>query len=112
MNEERARALLEEERTRVEALLRETAGAGQEDRDSADEQGVDVADPAPALTDELEDDAIAAQLRDRLEAIARAEQRLEAGTYGRSVRSGEAIPDERLEADPAAELTADEARQG
>jgi DnaK suppressor protein len=32
------------------------------------------------------------------------------GTYGRSVRSGEPIPDERLEADPAAELTISEAR--
>jgi DnaK suppressor protein len=36
--------------------------------------------------------------------------RLEAGTYGRSVRSGQPIPDERLEADPAAELTIEEAR--
>ena len=36
--------------------------------------------------------------------------RLDDGTYGRSVRSGEPIPDERLEADPAAELTISEAR--
>ena len=39
-------------------------------------------------------------------------QRLEEGTYGRSVRSGAPIPDERLEADPAAELTVEEAQQG
>ena len=32
-----------------------------------------------------------------------------AGSYGRSVRSGQAIPDERLEADPLAELTVQEA---
>ena len=36
--------------------------------------------------------------------------RLDDGTYGRSVRSGQPIPDERLEADPAAELTIEEAR--
>jgi len=42
--------------------------------------------------------------------IERALHRLDEGTYGRSVRSGEPIPDERLEADPAAELTIEEAR--
>jgi DnaK suppressor protein len=46
-----------------------------------------------------------------LAAIDRAEQRLAAGTFGRSVRSGAPIPDERLEADPAAELTVQEAEQ-
>ena len=39
----------------------------------------------------------------------RAEQRLDDGTYGRSIRSGDPIPDERLRADPAAELTVEEA---
>jgi DnaK suppressor protein len=43
--------------------------------------------------------------------VARAEDRLAAGTYGRSVRSNEPIPDERLEADPAAELTVEEEAQ-
>ena len=47
-------------------------------------------------------------LRERLATIQRAEQRLLDGTYGRSVRSGQPIPDDRLEADPAAELTVDE----
>jgi DnaK suppressor protein len=112
MDETRARTLLEEERTRVEALLRDTDRAAVEDRDAVDEQPGDYADPATNLTVELGDDAIAAQLRRRLEAIARAERRLEDGTFGLSVRSGKPIPDERLEADPAAELTADEAREG
>jgi DnaK suppressor protein len=53
---------------------------------------------------------VAAQLRDRLDTIDRALARLEAGTYGRSVLSGKPIPDQRLEADPAAELTVEEAR--
>ena len=56
------------------------------------------------------DDSTADTLRDRLAAIDRALQRLDNGTYGRSVRSGVPIPDERLEADPAAELTVEEAR--
>ena len=50
--------------------------------------------------------------RARLAALERAEARLAAGIYGRSVRSGRPIPDERLEADPLAELTVDEARPG
>ena len=37
-----------------------------------------------------------------------AEQRIEQGTYGVSVESGEAIPDARLEAIPWAERTAEE----
>ena len=40
----------------------------------------------------------------------RAEHRLDEGTFGRSVRSGLPIPDDRLEADPAAELTVEEAQ--
>jgi DnaK suppressor protein len=52
---------------------------------------------------------VAAGLRDRLAALDRALQRVEDGTYGRSIRSGALIPDERLEADPAAELTVQEA---
>ena len=42
--------------------------------------------------------------------LRRAEQRIDAGTYGYSIRSGQAISDERLEADPAAELTVAEAQ--
>jgi hypothetical protein len=48
-------------------------------------------------------------LRSRWAALQRAEARLAAGSYGRSVRSGQPIPDERLAADPLAELTAEEA---
>jgi DnaK suppressor protein len=109
MEEERARALLQAERARTEALLRETAGAGQEDRDTANEPG-DLADPAERLTAEEVDDAVAAGLRERLAALDRAERRLQDGTFGLSVRSGVRIPDARLEADPAAELTVEEAR--
>jgi DnaK suppressor protein len=108
MDEERARRLLESERTRVEALLAEQQEAARSDR--ASEDAADAFDDAPEeLVDQLTADAVSASLRSRLAAIARAEARLADGTYGRSVRSGRPIPDDRLEADPAAELTADEA---
>jgi DnaK suppressor protein len=93
----------------VERLLAETEAAGVDDRTEAN-QGGDLTDPAERLTAEESDDAVAAGLRERLAAIGRAEHRIDEGVYGYSVRSGLPIPDERLEADPAAELTADEAR--
>jgi DnaK suppressor protein len=112
MDENRARTLLQAERAEVQSLLAGAEEAGQEDREAEDEEGgVDSADPATSLTAEGMDDAIADSLRDRLAAIDRALHRLDEGTYGRSVRSGVPIPDERLEADPAAELTVEEARQ-
>jgi DnaK suppressor protein len=109
MDDDRARELLATERRRVQALLEETTAAGQSEREASLETG-DIADSAPSLVSEGTDDAIAAGLRDRLDALDRAEERRRAGTYGRSVRSGVPIPDERLEADPAAELTVEEAQ--
>jgi RNA polymerase-binding transcription factor DksA len=44
----------------------------------------------------------------RLEAIEGAEARLSEGTFGRSIQSGEPIPDGRLEIEPWAELTVEE----
>ncbi len=110
MDEEQVRARLHAERAEVQGLLADTEAAGQQDRESEDDTG-DIADPAQSLTAEGVDDAIADSLRDRLAALDRAEQRLDAGTYGRSVRSGAPIPAERLAADPAAELTVEEAQQ-
>ena len=111
MDQDRARSLLIAERDVVQGLLKDAAKAGQQDRQSeVDSEAEDNADAALALTEEGQDDAIAESLRSRLDAIERALRRLDEGTYGRSVRSGEPIPDERLEADPAAELTVEEAR--
>lgn len=110
MDDDRARALLQEERQRVERLIAATRDDASSDRAEADETG-DMTDPAERLIAEGLDDAVAGGLQDRLEAIERAEQRLSEGTYGRSVRSGLPIPDARLEADPAAELTVEEAAQ-
>lgn len=108
MELERARSLLTAERAQVQQTLADLDTARAEDREAEDETG-DIADPAQPLTEEGVDDAVAAGLRDRLAKIDRALQRVENGTYGRSIRSGVPIPDERLEANPAAELTVQEA---
>ena len=107
MDHARARALLRSEETEVRRLLSDIGAAAQDDRAAQQEIG-DSGDPAQPLAAEGVDDAIAASLRERLRAIKRAEERLDKGVYGRSVRSGVPIPDERLEADPAAELTVEE----
>jgi DnaK suppressor protein len=108
MDDERAGGLLQEERHRVEHLIAQAREDARADRAEANQTG-DIADPAERLTAEEVDDAVLEGLEARLAAVSRAEQRLAAGTYGRSVRSGLPIPDERLEADPAAELTVEEA---
>ena len=112
MDNEQARARLLAERAEVQGLLRDAERAGQQDRETEDESAAtgDAADAAQSLSAEGQDDAVAESLRDRLAALDRALQRLDDGTYGRSVRSGLPIPPERLEADPAAELTVEEAR--
>lgn len=93
----------------MEALLAGLRADRRDDRQAQDDGGADWSDPAQSLTAEGADDAVAAGLDERLEAIRRAEERLAVGTFGRSVLSGTPIPDERLEADPAAEVTVEEA---
>lgn len=109
MDHEHARARLLAERAEVADLLRDAESSAQQDRAAAGETG-DIADAAQPLAAQGLDDAVAASLRERSAALDRALQRLDDGTYGRSVRSGLPIPDDRLEADPAAELTVEEAR--
>jgi DnaK suppressor protein len=106
----RAKELLLAERSRIEQLLEESGAAGAADRTAANQDG-DMFDSAQPLTEEGTDESVMDGFRDRLAAVERAEARLEEGTYGLSVQSGVPIPDDRLEADPAAELTVDEARQ-
>jgi DnaK suppressor protein len=108
MDKEEARTRLQAEHAEVTALLSGAESAGQQDRETESEIG-DTGDSAQQLAAQGVDDAVAASLGERLAALKRALQRLDDGTYGRSVRSGLPIPDERLDADPAAELTVDEA---
>ena len=110
MEHAKAKELLDAERLRVQSALSDLEEAGREDRTAANEPG-EMYDSAEPLAKEGVDDSVRAELRERLAAIARAEERLAAGTYGYSLRSGDIIPDDRLEADPAAELTIQEARE-
>ena len=106
MDPDRARDLLRAERTRIERGLAQAAH--EDDGEEADDQ-----DPGN-LGSDLYQDELDEGLRDdlgaQLAAVERAEARLAAGTYGLSVRSGEPIPDERLEVVPTAELTVEEER--
>ena len=106
MDADRARELLVAERARIERALGRLGH--QDDGEPADEY-----DPANLASDLYQDEFDAGRaddLRAQLAAVERAEERLAAGTYGRSIESGEPIPDERLEAVPTAELTAEEER--
>jgi DnaK suppressor protein len=101
MDPDRARELLAAERARLEELIAlaqsdELSDLSDEDRDEH-------------LGDAELDAGLLERYQEDLAAVERAEARLAAGTYGFSVLSGEPIPDERLEAFPAAELTAEEA---
>jgi DnaK suppressor protein len=107
MDDDHARALLQEERQRLELLLR-SVDADRDRVARADEVSEDLVDGANRRTAEETDEAVARRLTSRLQALRRAEDRLAAGTYGRSVLSGRPIPDERLEAFPLAELTVEE----
>ena len=106
MEPERARELLARERSRIEeALGAHTGGAGALESDANREPGDEGSEDL--YQDELSAGRIA-DLKDELAAVERAEARLKDGTYGLSVRSGEPIPDGRLEARPTAELTVEE----
>ncbi len=111
MDQDRARSLLLAERDEVQDLIKDTEQSVQANQQSeVDSEAGDIEDAAQPLSAEGTGDAIAESLRSRLEVIERALHRLDDGTYGKSVQSGDPIPDERLEADPAAELTIEEAR--
>jgi DnaK suppressor protein len=103
---DRARELLTGERRRIEHAL---SRLGHQDTgEPADE--FDPANLASDLYQDEYDEGREDDLRAQLAAVERAEERLAAGTYGLSVESGQPIPDERLEAVPTAELTAEEER--
>jgi DnaK suppressor protein len=103
----RARALLDQERRRLEQLGR--AVSRDHDDAVATSSPEDQVDGADRRVTEETSQALSERLRDRWGALERAEARLAAGTYGTSVLSGRPIPDERLEAFPLAELTVEEA---
>ena len=110
MDDRRARELVAARRERIEAALRDLTGDVSSESD-LERQQEGESDTGSELATEMVDDALIADLRAELAAVARAEERIEAGTYGRSVDSGVAIPDERLESQPLAERTVEEQRR-
>jgi DnaK suppressor protein len=104
MDPERARELLAAERKRIEQALAQLAH--QDTGELSTEE--DPADLASDLYQDELDEGLADDLREKLAAVERAEERLAAGTYGLSVESGKPIPDDRLEALPTAERTVEE----
>jgi DnaK suppressor protein len=102
MDAERAKERLAKERARVE---KELEGIGPP---ISEDEPEDSGDAAEDLQQDATDDALREGLRRTLHDIERAEQRLEEGTYGKSVVSGDPIPDERLDAVPWADRKVDE----
>jgi DnaK suppressor protein len=105
VDEARARELLRRERDRLERALSELTHDASEELSHADQH---PADEGSELFESERDAGLAEGLRTELAAVERAERRLADGSYGRSVESGELIPDERLEAMPWAERTVEE----
>jgi DnaK suppressor protein len=109
MEPERARQLIARERSRIEQAIAAIEGEGPL-------EGSDRKEPGDEGSEDLyQDEFNQSRLEDLhrdLAAVERAEERLSAGTYGLSVDSGEAIPDERLEAVPTAERTVEEESHG
>lgn len=104
---DRGRELLRAERERVESAVTDLERLRQGEL-SEIEIATAPEDDAELITAEAIDEALEQRLRAQLEAIERAEKRLEDGSYGLSVESGEPIPSQRLETIPWAERTAKE----
>ncbi|HET8975206.1 MAG TPA: hypothetical protein VFN15_01145 [Solirubrobacterales bacterium] len=98
MDPDGARKRLGEERARIE---QELADLGDPSVTSDEAEATE--DKAVQLDQIEREQVIREELKGTLAAIERAQKRLEDGTYGTSVVSGEPIPEERLEAVPWAD---------
>src|SRR5438270_2389199 len=111
MNDKRARELVARERARIEQSLRELNADVMAEVELHQQQTGEASEAGTDLDREEIDIALVADLREGLEAVGRAEARIAAGKYGRSIDTGAQIPDERLEAAPLAERTIEEQRR-
>jgi DnaK suppressor protein len=109
VDSERAQELLQAERSRIEADIAALRQGGPLEGDDQGEPG--DRDSESIYQDEFDEGRLG-DLQDQLAAVERAEARLQGGTYGLSVVSGEPIPDDRLEVLPTAERTIEEERAG
>jgi DnaK suppressor protein len=110
MDDRRARELVAAERLRIETALRDLTGEVRDEGDLGRQQEGE-SDAGGVLSTEMVDDALVANLKLELEAVVRAEARIESGTFGRSIEGGATIPDDRLESQPLAERTVEEQRR-
>jgi DnaK suppressor protein len=102
-----ARKLLREEQKRIQQELEELrADTGGDGELSTVDQH--TADAGSELLEDERVQSMIDRLQSELEAVDRAMQRVEDGTYGLSIESGKPIPDARLEAVPHAERTVEE----
>lgn len=108
MDNRRAHELVGDERKRVEAALRGLLGDVRAERLLELQQPGEADSTGSELAVEMVEVALVTDLRADLDAVVRAEARIAAGTFGLSVESGLAIPDDRLEAAPLAERTVEE----
>ncbi len=104
MDTKRATQLLDGERSRIVEALDGLAPVVADEPTTARHLGDQASNTSEAELDE----GLADGLRAELAAIKRAVLRIADGTYGLSIESGEAISDERLEANPTAERTIEE----
>jgi DnaK suppressor protein len=107
MDPDRARKLLQQEGQRIKRELDEL----RSEKSAEGELSTMDQHPADSGTELFEEERVQSmihRLEDELEAVGRGLKRLEEGTYGLSVESGEPIPDARLEAVPHAERTVEE----
>ena len=107
IHESRARELLARGRKRIESSLADLERVRTGELDGIETE-TNLVDDGERIEEEEVDDALRVQLRAELEAVERAERRLEEGGYGFSVETGDPIPAERLEAVPWAERTQEE----
>jgi DnaK suppressor protein len=108
VDDRHARELVARERRRIEASLAELTGEERDEDASRLDQAGEIEEGGTDLQTQMVDNAVTVDLRDELAAVQRAEDRIAAGTYGRSIESGDPIPDERLEVAPLAERTVEE----
>jgi DnaK suppressor protein len=111
MNDKRARELVARERARIEESLRELNAEVTAEEELHQQQTGEASEAGAELDREEIELALVAGLREELKAVGRAEARIAAGKYGRSIDTGAQIPDERLEAAPLAERTIGEQRR-
>jgi DnaK suppressor protein len=110
MDTTRARELVALESRRIEATLTELADDLAMDAELEVQQTGDD-DAGNGLATEMTERALQSDYLLRLAAVERAEARIAAGTFGRSVETGALIPDQRLDAYPLAERTVEEQRR-